>query len=113
MKPNIVIIGVIIAVGIVGVVWGVSYFAGGPRQSGDFACGYDDCDWTGTITVKVGQPYPPQCPKCGRQSALKTSTCPNCGHRQIQNALLRDVISGKEDLPTETICTQCGTAIPH
>lgn len=113
MKSKPVLLAVVIAFGIVGIVAGAMYFSAGANAStGDAACGYADCDWTGSFSVKPGDAYPPICPKCGRGSVYVTSTCKKCGNQQVLNELLRQ-LAGREDLPRRTECEQCGGPIVH
>jgi hypothetical protein len=113
MSPKTILLGVAIAVVLAGVIFGAQFFFSGPTAaSGNAACGYDDCPWTGSYSVKPGGQYPGACPRCGRQSVCMTTTCAKCGNKQVLNGLLRS-LPGYEDLPDETRCEKCGEPLRH
>ncbi|QOJ13293.1 MAG: hypothetical protein HRU75_00995 [Planctomycetia bacterium] len=106
------VIGAVVAVLAVGGYYGYQYFGGGGfAATHQSACGYDDCDWTGNAEVRLGEPFPAKCPKCGRSSILPVQKCSKCGHLQIANERLRAYIDGKDKLPAQTKCDKCGTPI--
>lgn len=114
MNRKTIILGVVIALALVGLVVGVQMIRAGPAPSaGDAACGYPGCGWTGRFRVRPGDTYPPPCPNCGRPGVLPLSTCKQCGNRQVLNELLRQWIPGSEETPAETRCARCGGPIVH
>lgn len=110
-----VIIGVLIALAGVAVYAAVLQSGGNKvnASSSQAACADAACGWRGPLSVRPGEPYPPKCPKCGKQLALPLSTCKKCGSKQILNELLTQWVPGNEGLPAETKCTQCGGPIVH
>lgn len=113
MKSKPIILAVTVALVITGVVAGIQFLGGGANAAkGEAACGYADCDWTGSFSLKPGDTYPLKCGKCGRASVFVTSTCKKCGNLQVLNELLRQ-LAGREDLPRRTECEQCGGPIVH
>lgn len=114
MNKKSVILGVVIALLGAGGVFAYQYFFSGPRPA-DYgaACAYDDCDYQGEVNLRPGDPYPPKCPKCGRNSVLPLAKCKKCGNRQNLNEERRIWIPELKDLPPKTTCAQCGGAIVH
>ena len=113
MKPKTILLGVVIALGLVAGAAAYQYLSGGTRPSrSEAACGYDDCDWTGRFSLEPGDQYPVTCEKCGRASVFTVSTCKQCGNQQILNELLINFL-GREDLPKQTKCKNCGGPIVH
>lgn len=113
MKRSQVIVAVVAALAIVGGVLGFQYLFGSTNAARfNSACAYAECGWRGHVTIKIGDPYPPVCPSCGRQSVLHLATCPNCGHKQVLNEEARG-LPGLENLPENTVCESCGGPIRH
>ena len=113
MKSKPVLLGVVIALGLVGGAAAYQYLAGGTVASkSEAACGYDDCDWTGRFSLKPGDSYPLTCEKCGRASVFSIATCKQCGNQQVLNELLRNFL-GRDDLPRRTKCKNCDGPIVH
>lgn len=114
MDRKTLILGAVAALVIVGGVFAYQYFGGGPNPSvRDTACAHETCGWSGSVRIKLGDPYPPVCPQCNQASVLPLSTCKKCGNKQILNENLKAWISGKDKLPTKTACNKCGGPIVH
>lgn len=124
MMRNPLVLAVGVALLCVAAVVGYQYlFPAKGSLSYNAACAQSGCGWTGTASVepKPGEPYPPVCPKCGKNSVLPLATCKKCGHKQHLNEEVRAqrdaegkfVIAGADKLPESTKCSQCGGPIRH
>lgn len=111
---NPVVLGLILAVIGAGGVFAYQYFGGG-AQNADYSasCGYPTCGWVGHVTIKAGDPYPPRCPKCGKNSVLPLAKCKKCGNQQNLNEELRVWLPEMKGLPNKTKCNKCGGPIVH
>lgn len=111
MNRNGIIVGVVVALAIVGGVYAYQTWIKAPSLTEESMCGYAECGWIGSVTLRKGDSYPPTCSKCNRNSVLKPTPCSKCGNQQIINYLLKLYIDGKSDLPDDTKCNKCGARI--
>lgn len=112
MNKNVVTILAILAIGAIAYVGYLYLGSGTQAATWASACGFEGCDYRGNVNLKPGDPYPPKCPKCGRQGVLPLAKCPKCGNMQILDELRR-TLPGQENLPEKTACNQCGGPIRH
>lgn len=114
MNKKSLMIAVVAALVCVGGVAAYQYFMGGGAKSTfNMACAFETCGWTGNYTVKPGDSFPPQCPKCGKGSVFPLAKCGKCGNLQCLNEQLRVNLPELASLPPETACKKCGGPIRH
>ncbi|MGE3182303.1 MAG: hypothetical protein AB7N71_11790 [Phycisphaerae bacterium] len=115
MNKTTVIYGIIAALVVVGGVYAYqAWLRPGNAATLNSICVAEGCEWKGSVTVRAGEPYPPKCPRCKKQTVTDLFTCRKCGNKQPMNQNLKGMLPEQyADLEDITRCTQCGEIIRH
>lgn len=115
MNRNWVIAGLVIAVLVAGGAYYVyaEYFQTHNAMNLTTACVKDGCGWQGDLKLKVGDPWPGKCPKCGENTVLDMSKCAQCGNYQVLNEQIAALWPDKASKDPVTKCAKCGAAMHH
>lgn len=112
MSRNAIIAGVVIALLLVGGVYGYQWlFPSGGHISEVRGCATAGCDWTGPMTLRKGDPFPPVCPKCRNNTVLAYIRCPQCDTKMFRATDVKAYIPGNEKIPDETRCPKCNAVV--
>lgn len=75
----------------------------GGQLDSKLLCITEDCGYSDSRKLQVGESFPATCPRCGNRSVYPALKCPQCGKPHVPPVML-----GKSG---STTCFQCGTEI--
>lgn len=77
----------------------------GGQFDSELICITEDCGYSESRKLQVGESFPANCPRCGNRSVYPALKCPQCGKPHVHPVML-----GKPGCIT---CSQCGTEFRH